>query len=376
MVRKLLHWILIAALLVGPAASVAAQAATIKVGVPVPLSGGSAEAGKDILRGAQLAVEQQNAKGGVLGRKVEIVEADDACDAQTAVAAARKLVNSGVVAVVGGYCSSAAIPGSAVYHEAGIPFIADASTNKMLTEQGYKEVFRVIGRDDKQGPFAAEFMIKKLKATRIAVIHDNSAYAKGLAEATRDGVQQIGGAQVVLYDAITQGEKDFTAILTKLKGLNPGATYFTGYFAEGGLLARQFFELGVAGRLLVGDANNDVTFIKLAGPSAEKVLFTTAPIGEFLPGAKAFIETFRKRFGTDPGPYSAYEYDAMNLLFDAIKRAGGTEKSKLVGSIAATRDFKGVTGTISFDGKGDRVGITYIVLTVRAGKFVLAPENR
>jgi branched-chain amino acid transport system substrate-binding protein len=347
-----------------------AQGAPVKLGVPVPLSGGSAEAGQDILNGARLAADQANAKGGVLGRKIEIVSADDACDAQQGVTAAQKLVDAGVVAVVGGYCSSAALPESGIFHTAGVAFVADASTNPQLTEQGFDNVFRDIGRDDQQGPFAANFMVDDLHAHRIAIVHDNTVYAKGLAEATRTALANKPDVQVVFFDAITPGEKDFTATLTRIKSLRPDVLYFTGYYAEGGLLARQFKELHVPGVFMAGDANNDPTFIKEAGGAANGVLVTSAPLAQFLPEAKAYIAAYRAKYGHAPGPYSAYEFDAVNIAIAAIKRAHTTDRAAIIKALARTKGFKGITGMISFNDKGDRAGVNYMVLEIRSGKFM------
>lgn len=352
------------------ALGVGAQGATIKIGVPVPLSGGNAKMGDDIAKAATLAAEEWNATGGVLGRKLEIVSFDDACDAQASVTAAHKLIDAGVVAVAGGYCSSAAIPASAVYHDASVAFVADASSNPKLTDQGFENVFRVIGRDDQQGPYAAGFMTKTLKAKRIAIVHDNTVYAKGLADATKAALEGMSGVQIVFFDAVTPGEKDFSAVLTKVKSLNPEATYYTGYYPEGGLVAKQFKDLGVSGKFLAGDANNDPTFISEAGNASEGVFVTSTPLPQDQSTAKAFIDRYKKRWNQDPGPYSALEYDAVNVVIDAIRRAKSTDRATIVKAIAATKNYKGATGTINFDKKGDRASVLYITYIIKGGKFV------
>jgi branched-chain amino acid transport system substrate-binding protein len=348
-----------------------AQGGTIKIGVPVPLSGGNAKMGDDIAKAATLAAEEVNAAGGVLGRKVEIVSFDDACDAQQSVTAAHKLLDAGVVAVAGGYCSSAAIPASAVYHDAGVAFVADASSNPKLTDQGFENVFRVIGRDDQQGPYAAGFMVKTLNAKRIAIIHDNTAYAKGLADATNAALKGMSGVQVVFFDAVTPGEKDFSAVLTKVKSLNPDATYYTGYYPEGGLMAKQFKELGVSGKFMAGDANNDPTFVSEAGSASEGMFVTSTPLPQDQSSAKAFIGRYTKRWNQDPGPYSALEYDAVNVVLDAIKRSGMADRAAIIKSLAATKGYQGATGTINFDKKGDRLSVLYITYIIKNGKFVV-----
>jgi branched-chain amino acid transport system substrate-binding protein len=362
--------VVLALLVSGAALGAGAQGAPIKIGVPVPLSGGNAKMGDDIAKAATLAAEEWNAKGGVLGRKVEIVSFDDACDAQQSVTAAHKLIDAGVVAVAGGYCSSAAIPASAVYHDAGVAFVADASSNPKLTDQGFENVFRVIGRDDQQGPYAAGFMLSKLHAKKIAIIHDNTVYAKGLADATRAALQGKPGVQIVFFDAITPGEKDFSAVLTKVKSLAPDVTYFTGYYPEGGLLAKQFKDLGVPGKFMAGDANNDPTFIKEAGSAAEGVYVTSTPLPQDMGTAKSFVERYKKRWNQDPGPYSALEYDAVNVVLNAIKTGGSTDRAKIIKAITATRAYSGATGKIGFDKKGDRNSVLYISYIIKDGKFV------
>ena len=352
------------------ALGVGAQGATIKIGVPVPLSGGNAKMGDDIAKAATLAVEEWNAKGGVLGRKLEIVSFDDACDAQASVTAAHKLVDGGVVAVAGGYCSSAAIPASAVYHDAGVAFVADASSNPKLTDQGFENVFRVIGRDDQQGPYAAGFMINALKAKKVAIIHDNTLYAKGLADATKAALEGKPGVQVVFFDAVTPGEKDFSAVLTKVKSLSPDVTYYTGYYPEGGLIAKQFKDLGVSGKFMAGDANNDPTFISEAGPASEGVYVTSTPLPQDQSTAKAFIDRYKKRWNRDPGPYSALEYDAVNVVINAIKQSGSTDRATIIKAITATKNYQGATGAINFDKKGDRASVLYITYIIKGGKFV------
>src|SRR5579864_166105 len=347
-----------------------AQAGTIKIGVPVPLSGGNAKMGTDIQQAAQMAADEQNAKGGVLGRKLEIVAFDDACDAQQSVTAAHKLVDAGVVAVAGGYCSSAAIPASAVYHDAGVAFVADASSNPKLTDQGFENVFRLIGRDDQQGPYAAGFMTKDLHAKKVAIVHDNTLYAKGLAEATRDALGKMMGVQVVFFDAITPGEKDFSAALTKVKSLNPDVTYFTGYYPEGGLVCKQFKDLGVSGKFMAGDANNDPTYIKECGAASTGVYVTSTPLPQDQATAKSFITRYKARWHQDPGPYSALEYDSVGVVINAMQRAKSADRAAIIKTLAATTSYQGATGKVGFDKKGDRSSVLYITYIIKGDNFV------
>lgn len=287
------------ALLAGIAPS-SAQSQTIKIGVPVPLSGSSANAGTDILNGAKLAAAKVNATGGVLGMQIELVPEDDACDAQTAVQAAQKLVDAGVVAVAGGYCSSAALPELTTFHRAGIPYVLDASTNPKLTEMGYDNVFRTIGRDDEQGPFAASFMKNSLHVKRAAVINDNTTYAKGLADNTVEALKK-DGVDVVYDDAITPGQMDYSPTLTHVASLKPDVIYYTGYFSEAGLIVKEARQLGLKMTLMGGDGTNDPTLMKTAGPAADGMIITTAPLAQFLSGAHSFVTTTQRPMGKGRG---------------------------------------------------------------------------
>ncbi len=222
-----------------------------------------------------------------MGKKIGLVAEDDACDAQTAVQAAQKLIDAGVVAVAGGYCSSAALPELTPLHRAGIAYVLDASTNPKLTELRSNDVFRTIGRDDQQGPFAADFMANFLHASRAAVINDNTTYAKGLADATVAALKR-DKVDVVYNNAITPGQMDYTPVLTRVASLKPDATYYTGYFSEAGLMVKEAKQINFPGRFMGGDATNSPVLIKTAGSAADGMLITTAPLAQFLSGAKGF----------------------------------------------------------------------------------------
>lgn len=342
----------------------------IKIGVVAPLSGDSAAAGTDIVNAAKLAAEEINKDGGLLsGRKVELVVVDDACDAQTGTAAMQKLISQKVVAVAGGYCSGAAIAETVITDRRKVPFIADAQTNVKITDRGLKHVFRTIGRDDKQGEFAAKYMVESLKATNVALIHDNTAYAKGLAEAAKSSLGKVGG-KAVYYDAITPGAKDFSSFLTKVKSTNPQAIYFTGYFADAGLLLKQARELGIEVPIIGGDATQDVTVIKTAGSASEGFATTTAPLPSFISSAAAFVAAYKDKYDTDAGPFAPYEYDAIKVLADAIGRAKSADSQKITDALHATKDYKGITGTINFEPNGDRKNPVYVTAVVKDSKFV------
>jgi branched-chain amino acid transport system substrate-binding protein len=342
---------------------------TIKIGVPVPLSGSSANAGTDIVNGAKLAAAKINAAGGVLGKKIELVPEDDACDAQTAVQAAQKLIDAGVVAVAGGYCSSAALPELTAFHRSGIPYVLDASTNPQLTEMGWDNVFRTIGRDDEQGPFAAGFMKNFLHAKKVAVIDDNTTYSKGLAQNTVSALKSQG-VDVVYANSITPGQMDYSPTLTRVNSLSPDVIYYTGYFAEAGLMVKEARQLGYKATFMGGDGTNDPTLFKTAGPAAEGMIITTAPLAQFLTSAHGYVDEYTKAYGQGPGPYSVYEYDAVGVVAKAIADAKSTSPAAITAALHKITDYKGVTGSIGFNPKGDRSKAVYVTVIVKSDEFV------
>ena len=342
---------------------------SIIIGVPVPLSGEYASAGRDILHGAQLAAKNINASGGVLGKKIQIVSQDDACLASTGSQAAQKLISQGVVAAAGGYCSTAAFPELEAFHRAGIPYVMDASTNPQLTEQGFAQAFRTIGRDDEQGPIAASFITGFLHATRVAVGNDNSTYAKGLADSTVTALQK-DGAQVVFNHALTPGQSDYTSFLTRIGQSKPQVFYYTGYYPEFGLLLKEAKQLGLKFTMMGGDANNDPTLIKTAGSAANGAMMTTAPLAQFLSSAKGYVSAYQAAYGTAPGPYSSYEYDAVGVVAQAIKDAHSTTPSAITQALKSISNYSGITGDFHFNSVGDRQPVNYIVITVQNGQFV------
>lgn len=341
---------------------------SISIGVPVPLSGDYASAGTDILHGAQLAAKKINAAGGVDGKKIKIVSQDDACQAQTAAQAAAKLISQGVAAAAGGYCSTAALPELSAFHRAGIPFVMDASTNPQLTEQGFTDAFRTIGRDDEQGPVVASFITGFLHDKRVAVGNDNSTYSKGLADSVV-GALKKDGAQVVFNNALTPGQSDYTSFLTKMAQAKPQVFYYSGYYPEFGLMLKQAKQLGVKFTMMGGDANNDPTLIKTAGSAATGALVDTAPLAQFLTSAKGFVNAYQAAYHTGPGPYSSYEYDAVGAVAQAIKSGGSSSPGKIASALHGISSYSGITGTFHFDSHGDRKPVNYIVTIVRNGSF-------
>ena len=349
---------------------------TIKIGVQGPISGDWALEGQGFVNGVTLLADQINAKGGLLGKKIEIIQGDDKGDPKEAALVAQKMVSSKVVAVLGAYNSSATEPASDIYNEAKILHITPSSTATKLTEKGYKMFFRTCYLDDRQGLFAADFITGTLGKKKVALIHDNTTYAKGLADWTKKYLEEKG-ATVVFNDAITPKEKDFTSTLTKIKGLDPEVIYFTGYFSEGGLLVRQARELGIKAVFMAGDANNNPDFVKNAGVDAAKgAIITTLPMPKDLPypEAKQFITDYKAKYNKAPESiWTLTEADGFRLVAEAIEKTKSTDPVKLAEYLhTQLKDFPGITGPITYDEKGDRKGAGHAAYQIdEKGEFML-----
>lgn len=338
----------------------------IRIGVAGPMTGDQAKMGTDFKNGVTLSVEEWNARGGVLGKKIMLIIADDQHDPKQAVSVANKLVNEGAKGVIGHFNSSCSIPASDIYSRAGIPVITPGSTNPQLTEKGYRSVFRACGRDDQQGKVGAEFVINDLRARRVAIIHDKTTYGQGLADEFKRFLKNK--VEVVYYGGIIQGDKDFKTVLTAIREKKPELIYFGGIYPEAGLLVKQARELGLKVPFMSGDGTIDPKFLEIAGAGAEDTYLTFSPDPRNIPQASTFINNYEKRFG-EIGPYSIYAYDAANILFSAMKEAGSAE-GKAVTEKLHTSEFSGAMGKIKFDEKGDVTVSPYIVWIVRNGKFV------
>jgi ABC-type branched-subunit amino acid transport system substrate-binding protein len=331
----------------------------INVGITGPFSGPYADPGSAIRNAGQLAIDDINAAGGINGRKLVAVPEDDACDAQTGVQAAQKLLNESIVAIVGGYCSGASIPESDTLHRNGdLPFITAASSNPKFTEQGYDNVFRMVSRDDAEAPADVSFMHDFLKAGKIAIMHDNTTYAKGVADSAKQAAS-AAGMTVTYFDAITPGQKDYTAALEKVATTSPDVLFYTGYYAEFGLLAKEYVALNPPYKLDGDSATVDPSVIKVAGKALLNagITFTTLPTTEFIHNAQndALSREYQKRYGTVPGDYSSYEYDGMMALAQALRDDGGkTDAKSLNAALHAVKVASGITGPVAFDSKGDR----------------------
>lgn len=350
-------------------------AETVKIGLMAPLTGSWASEGQGMKKIVELLAEQQNAKGGVLGQQIQVVTEDDGGDPRTASLAAQRLTTRGVAAVVGTYGSSVTEASQAIYDEAGIPQIANGSTAIRLTEKGFKKFFRTAPRDDEQGRMAAQ-TIEKLGFKKVAILHDSTSYAKGLADEAH-ALLKKKGANVVFFDALTPGERDYTAILTKLKGANPDVVLFTGYYPEAGLLLRQKKAMGWPTPFIGGDATNNVDLVKIAGQEAATgFYFLSPPQPQDLDtsDAQTFLADYQKKYNElPPSIWAMLAGDGFRVAVAGMAGAKSSEGAKVAEYLHKDlKDFPGLSGPISFDAKGDREGEVYRVYKVDAeGKFVM-----
>ncbi len=340
--------------------------AQVKFGLGAPITGPNAAVGTQMKNGAEQAIADFNAAGGILGEKAELAFGDDASDPKQGVSAANKFSGDGIKAVVGHYNSSVSIPSSEVYEEAGIVQISPSSTNPTFTERKMWNVFRTCGRDDQQGAVAGNFIAKHFAGKKVAIVHDKTTYGKGLADETKKAMNAKGLTEVV-YEGITTGEKDYSALVSKLKQANVDLVYFGGLFTEAGLVVRQMNDQGVKAKLMSGDGIVSSEYAAIAGPGAEGTLMTFAPDPRKSPAAKDVVAAFRAK-NVDPESYTLYSYAAFQILRDAMVEAKTTKDMKKVAEVIHSgRTFKTVIGDISYDKKGDVTRPDYIVYQWKKG---------
>lgn len=352
----------------------------VKIGFVAPLTGDQAPHGEDMLRAAELAVEQANAEGPVLpGHRLQLLALDDQRSPTQAVAAAKKLVaDRDVLAVVGHLNSSCTMPASAIYHQAGLVQISPISSNPQISRQGFDTFYRTCATDDLQGPAAAIFAIRELCATRprrefrscrVFILDDMTTYGRGLANEFKKKAKALG-AELLGHEGITQGDKDFAPLLTKLKPLEPDLLYFAGMFPEGALLIKQSQEVGLSCQFLGGDGLFDPVLIELAtSRAAEGISITTigSDVHE-IPTAQAFVREYESRYGPI-GAYSAYAYEATRIAIWAIQEASLKDRAAVLAVMKTLKDYPGLFGLQNFDEKGDTLIRDIGIFTVKGGRF-------
>ncbi|GAC1030111.1 branched-chain amino acid ABC transporter substrate-binding protein [Pseudomonas sp. No.21] len=335
--------------------------ADVVIGVAGPHTGANASFGEQYWRGASQAAEDINAAGGVNGEKIKLVKADDACEPKQAVAVANRLVDQDkAIGVVGHFCSSSTIPASEIYDEAGIIAITPGSTNPQVTERGLTGMFRMCGRDDQQGIVAGDYIVDVLKAKKVAIIHDKDTYGQGLADATKAQLAKRG-VKEVLYEGLTRGEKDFNALVTKIRATGAEVVYFGGLHPEAGPLVRQMREQGLTAKFLSGDGIvTDELVTTAGGPQYTKgVLMTFGADPRKIADGKAVIEKFRAG-GFEPEGYTLYAYASLQALAAAFNGAGANEGAKASEWLKA-HPVQTVMGKKEWDGKGDLKVSDYVI---------------
>ena len=355
-------------LVVLTAAGLYAGAATaqVKVALNGPITGQLASFGEQMKRGAEMAIADLNAKGGVNGQKLQLVIGDDQCDAKQAVSVANRAVQDKVAVVIGHFCSGSSIPASDVYKEENILQISPASTNPTFTERGYSNVFRLCGRDDQQGIIAAGYIADKFKGKKVAIIHDKTAYGQGLADETRKALA-AKGMKETMYEAITAGEKDYSALISKMKQAGIELIYLGGYHPEAGLIVRQAKEAGLNAPLMGGDALVDKQFWAIAGDAGAGTLMTFSPDPRKNAVAKPVVDKF-KAGGYDPEGYTLYTYAAIQAWAQAATTAKSVKTADVIKALRSGT-FDTVMNKFSFDKKGDVTAPGYVVYVWKGGAY-------
>ncbi|BFM50655.1 branched-chain amino acid ABC transporter substrate-binding protein [Marinomonas sp. THO17] len=342
------------------AGAVTVAQADVVIGVAGPHTGAYAAFGAQLWNGASAAAQAINDAGGIDGEMIKLVKADDACEPKQAVSVANRLVDSDeAIAVVGHFCSSSSIPASNIYEEAGVLQVTPASTNPGFTDRGLPNVFRVCGRDDQQGDVAASYIVDTLAAKRVAVIHDKDTYGKGLADAMKKTLNSYG-VKEVLYEGLTRGEKDFNALVTKIRSVDADVVYFGGLHSEAGPLVRQLREQGSKAVFISGDGIVSDEFVSVAGSPkyVDGVLMTFGADPTSYAAGKSVVEKFRAE-GIEPEGYVMYSYAAMQVVAEALKQTD-LDPVKAADWLHGNK-VETVMGTKSFDEKGDLLVSDYVM---------------
>jgi branched-chain amino acid transport system substrate-binding protein len=356
----------VVAALAGLAIAASKAKAEIIIAVAGPMTGQYATFGEQMKRGAEMAVADINAAGGILGQKLRLVIGDDACDPKQAVAVANGFVGKRVVFVAGHFCSGSSIPASKVYEEEGVLQISPASTNPKLTDEGGDNVFRTCGRDDQQGMVAGNFLADNYAKERIAIVHDKQAYSKGLADETKKQLN-ARGVKEVLYETVTAGEQDYSALVSKLKANKVDILYYGGYHPEAGLIVRQMRQQGLKARLVSGDALVTQEYWQITGKAGEGTLMTFSLDPRKNPIAAPVVKRFRAA-GFEPEGYTLYTYGTIQTFVQAVKGAGTTKLEPMIKALR-TMTFDTVLGKIGVEMKGDVTAPGYVFYEWKNGTY-------
>lgn len=353
------------------AAAVAQADQQVLIGLAGPLTGPSARIGKDLENGAQLAIDAANARHPKIGGEAviyKLVSEDDQSDPRAAVTVAQRLVDAGVVGVVGHWNTGTSIPAARVYHDAGIAQVAPVATGHAYTQQGFDTSFRIMGHDDDGGRVAGKYALQTLKAKRIAVIDDRTAFGQGLADQFVKSIEAGGGA-VVSREYVDDKTVDFSAVLTNVRGKNPDLIFFGGVDAQAAPLARRIKQLGIKAPLMGAGGFVSQTFLTLAQKEGEGVTALEPGLAiEQMPGGKAFEKAYVDRYKTHIELHAPFAYDGVGVLIAALENAGSTDPQKYL-PVLHNIEYQGVTGPISFDAEGNLKNPTFTVYQVKADKW-------
>src|SRR5271166_6824765 len=339
----------------------------ISIALAGPMTGPLASIGDQMKRGAEAAAQAINDAGGVNGRMIKIVVQDDVCDPKQAVAVANLIVGQQIKYVDGHACSGSSIPASDVYAENNVLMMSPASSNPALTEKGHATIMRLYPRDDAQGEFIAPWIAGKYKGKKIAILHDKSAYGKGLASVVKDKLNAAGVTEV-MFEGINPGEKDYNAIISKLKAAGVEFVYFGGYHTEAGLMLRQAADQGYKLNLMTGDSIATSEFWQISGPAGEGTLFTFPTDPRRSPTAAHALEQFKGQ-GYDPEGFTLFSYGVVQAIAEGIKRAGSDDPKAVAKALESGEPVDTVMGPVKFDSKGDILDPRYDINMWSAGKY-------
>ena len=340
--------------------------ADILIGVAGPLTGANAAFGAQLQKGAEQAAADINAAGGINGEMIKIVLGDDVSDPKQGISVANKFVGDGVKFVVGHFNSGVSIPASEVYAENGVLQMTPASTNPAFTERGLWNTFRICGRDDQQGAVAGQYIADKFKDGKVSIVHDKTPYGQGLADETKKAMNGLGLTEVV-YEGITPGEKDYSALIAKMKEAGTTVVYFGGLHTEAGLIMRQMADQGLKAIFMSGDGIVSNELASIAGDAVNGTLMTFAPDPRKNPAAAELVEKFRAA-GFEPEAYTLYSYSSVQVIAAAAKALGDTDPMKVAEAIKANGPFQTAIGELSFDAKGDITRPDYVMYEWKKGE--------
>ncbi|KNE83851.1 MULTISPECIES: branched-chain amino acid ABC transporter substrate-binding protein [Streptomyces] len=342
----------------------------IKLGMLTPLTGSSAAIGPYMKDGAQLAVDEINAKGGVDGRKLSLTVEDEACDPKTAAAGAAKLVSADIDISVGGYCSSATLPTLSIFGKAHIPMLIPAANSADLVSQKQQNVFLLNGTGIQQAEAASKF-IKAAGSKGVALVDDNTSYSTDITKRTEEGLKQ-SGVEVVNHQSVTAGESDYSGAINAVLDSKADFIYWTGYYQEGGLLIKQLKAAGYKGEIMVADGSVDAKLIQIAGQkNAQGVFATMTQTPQTIPGGEAWVAKYKEKFGSEPGPYSTQAYDAVRVAAEAVRKAGSTDGQAVTSALEQIDGLEIFSGPLKFTAQHTLSAGGFDILVVRDDNFVL-----